>query len=564
MDKATVLRSMMCLGLVTGFVPACSDDGAPGGGGPGPDGSVADGSDAGAGGDDAGIEDADRPPCQLAVTQGRLNGKRVESTCHFLGVPYAKPPLGALRFAPPQAAGNWDGVRDATMFGPSCMQKASILGDATATSEDCLSLNVYTPDPAPAAKLPVMVFIHGGGYTLGGSSTYDGRLLSQKGPVVVVTINYRLGAFAFFAHPELDRERAGAPSGSDGIRDQQLALRWVKDNIAAFQGDPNNVTVFGESAGSFSATILLVSPLSRDLAHRFILESGASVGGGFGTTSRETGYALSTAMASGLCASAPDVVACLRGTPAQQLVDWTGGTMDFFGAPWAPVIEGTMGAVLPDAPQNLIASNDYNRAAAIIAGSNKNEWGLFIQPVLGGMPVTTVAQFKASVAQQFGARAPEVEAQYPVGSDGSQRRVHPAGHRPGLSLPYANARATHDGSRQQGLSLLLRRRSGVPRRRACLRVRNARVHRNGSLAGARGLRARVLDALRRNRRSQLVRAARLADVRQCDRSAHRAEDSAIRGKRASQERLRLLGPIRALGTTLSDLAPRSVSGGAKN
>ncbi|HMJ57310.1 MAG TPA: carboxylesterase/lipase family protein [Polyangiaceae bacterium] len=423
MDKATVLRSMMCLGLVTGFVPACSDDGAPGGGGPGPDGSVADGSDAGAGGDDAGIEDADRPPCQLAVTQGRLNGKLVESTCHFLGVPYAKPPLGALRFAPPQAAGNWDGVRDATMFGPSCMQKASILGDATATSEDCLSLNVYTPDPSPAAKLPVMVFIHGGGYTLGGSSTYDGRLLSQKGPVVVVTINYRLGAFAFFAHPELDRERAGAPSGSDGIRDQQLALRWVKDNIAAFQGDPNNVTVFGESAGSFSATILLVSPLSRDLAHRFILESGASVGGGFGTTSRETGYALSTAMASELCASARDVVACLRGTPARQLVDWTGGTMDFFGAPWAPVIEGTMGAVLPDAPQNLIASNDYNRAAAIIAGSNKNEWGLFIQPVLGGMPVTTVAQFKASVAQQFGARAPEVEAQYPVGSDAEANDV---------------------------------------------------------------------------------------------------------------------------------------------
>jgi para-nitrobenzyl esterase len=352
-----------------------------------------------------------------------VSGKLVEGTCEYLGIPYAKPPVGPLRFAAPQAYGDWQGVRDATAFGPSCMQRTSIIGGAANLSEDCLSLNIYTPNPAPSAKLPVMVFIHGGGYTLGGSSTYDGRMLSEKGPVVVVTINYRLGVFGFFAHPSLDGERSDAPSGSDGIRDQQLALRWVKDHISTFQGDPDNVTVFGESAGSASVSLHLVSPASRELADRFILESGASVGTGFGIVSRDAGYALSTSMTSELCAGSPDVMACLRAKPAPELVDWTGGTMGLFGAPWAPVIEGRAGGVLPDSPQRLIEKNEYNRAAAIVAGTNKNEWGLFMQPALGGMPLTTIAQFKANLMEQFGARAAEVEAQYPVTSDAEANDV---------------------------------------------------------------------------------------------------------------------------------------------
>jgi para-nitrobenzyl esterase len=425
MDKSMVRRAMLCLGLLAGFAPACSDSGSPGGGAPnGPDGSTTTGgSDAGAGGSDVGTGDVDRQGCQLTSPLGRVSGKLVESTCEFLGIPYAKAPVGALRFAPPEPAGGWQGTRDATMFGPSCMQRTSLLPGGSAMSEDCLSLNIYTPEPA-MAKLPVMVFIHGGGYTLGSSSGYDARLLSQFGNVVVVTINYRLGAFAFFAHPDLDSQRADAPSGSDGIRDQQLALRWVKDNISAFDGEPTNVTVFGESAGSASVSLHLVSPGSRDLARRFILESGASVGTGFGIATRDAAYTLSTSMASELCAGAPDVIACLRAKPAQEIVDWTGGATGLFGAAWSPVIEGRAGGVLPDSPQNLITNNDYNRDADIIAGTNKNEWGLFQLAALGGMPLTTIAQFKANLAQQFGARAAEVEAQYPVASDAEANDVY--------------------------------------------------------------------------------------------------------------------------------------------
>jgi len=412
MNTPRVLCAMSFFGLLAGLVGACSDDGSPGG------------VDAGTDGSDAGTGDAGTQPCELDFSLGRVIGKPVEKTCQYLGLPYGKPPMGALRFAPPQPAGGWPGIRDASMFGPSCMQQTSVVPGGTNVSEDCLSLNIDTPEPRPATKLPVMVFVHGGGYTLGGSNGYDGRLLSEKGAVVVVTINYRLGAFGFLAHPALDAERADAPSGSDGIRDQQLALRWVKDNISAFQGDPDNVTVFGESAGSGSASLLLVSPGSRDLAHRFILESGASVGSGFGTSSRETGYALSTRMASELCAGAPDVMACLRAKPAEELVSWTGGSMGLFGAPWVPVIEGRPGGVLPDTPKNLIANNDYNRGAAIIAGTNKNEWGLFELPALGGTPITTIAQFKTNLMQQFGARAAEVETQYPVASDAEVNDVY--------------------------------------------------------------------------------------------------------------------------------------------
>jgi para-nitrobenzyl esterase len=432
MGTAWMRRAMLCVGLVAGSVAGCSDNGSPGGGAPGgPDGSTP-GADAGGGSQDGSADDAPLEPCELDTPLGRVKGKLasgrlMDRTCQFLGIPYGKPPVSALRFAPPEPAGPWQGVRDATTFGPSCMQRASLVPGGASMSEDCLSLNIYTlnlPSAVPSSALPTMVFIHGGGYTLGGSSAYDGTLLSEHSGNVIVTINYLLGAFGFFAHPELDGERPQAPSGSDGIRDQQLALRWVKDNISAFHGSPINVTVFGESAGSGSASLHLVSPLSRDLAARFILQSGASVGTGFGTSSREAGYTLATAMGSALCAGATDVVACLRAKPAQELVDWTGGATGLFGAPWMPVIEGREGGVLPDSPQNLITNNNYNRAAPIIAGTNKNEWGLFQLPVLGGMPLTTMAQFKAAVAEQFGARAAEVEAQYPVATDGEANDVY--------------------------------------------------------------------------------------------------------------------------------------------
>ncbi|MGH7271867.1 MAG: carboxylesterase family protein, partial [Polyangiaceae bacterium] len=353
--------------------------------------------------------------CKATVTQGGLGGKLAGATCEYLGIPYGAPPTGALRFAPPQPAAAWQGmVRDATNFGPSCLQANSLLSaGGTPGSEDCLSVNVFTPKAAPSQPLPVMVFIYGGAFTSGSSSVYDGRPLSEKGPVVVVTMNYRLGALGFLALPALDAQRQGAPSGSDGIRDQQLALKWVKDNIATFHGDAANVTVFGESAGSMSTCIHMVSPGSQGLANRYILESGSCLGKSTLLATKAQAYQVSQELASSLCggdagagdagvsdasagdagvsdagpgdASPVDDLACLRSADPAKIMAWVppAGSVtmgvgallgNLTGPPFAPTVEGP-GGVLPDTPANLMARGAFNKDAAILLGTNKNEWG---------------------------------------------------------------------------------------------------------------------------------------------------------------------------------------------
>jgi para-nitrobenzyl esterase len=194
----------------------------------------------------------------------------------FKGIPYAAPPVGDLRWQAPRPAVPWQGVRDATVFGPACMQ-GKVFGDISFSdlSEDCLSLNVWTSAKA-RERQPVMVWIHGGGFQAGGGSEprHDGQAFARKG-IVLVTINYRLGVFGFFAHPDLTRESGRNASGNYGLLDQIAALRWVQDNIAAFGGDLKNVTIFGESAGSFAVSALVASPLARGLFHKAIGESGA-------------------------------------------------------------------------------------------------------------------------------------------------------------------------------------------------------------------------------------------------------------------------------------------------
>jgi para-nitrobenzyl esterase len=199
----------------------------------------------------------------------------------FKGVPYAAPPVGPLRWKPPQPAQPWKGVRQAVDFGPRAMQ-GHIYDDMVfhdqGPSEDCLYLNLWMPENPPAAKLPVMVWIHGGGFIAGASSEsrQDGGNLSKLG-VIVVSFNYRMGIFGFFAHPDLAKESPQQATGNYGLLDQVVALQWVRDNIASFGGDPNNVTVFGESAGSFSVSALMASPLARGLFNRAIGESGAMI-----------------------------------------------------------------------------------------------------------------------------------------------------------------------------------------------------------------------------------------------------------------------------------------------
>ena len=197
----------------------------------------------------------------------------------FKGIPFAAPPVGALRWKAPQPAASWTGVRKAVEFGSRCMQ-GHIYNDMIfrdpGPSEDCLYLNVWTPAASVQERLPVMVWIYGGGYSAGAASEprQDGENLARKG-VVVVSMNYRLGVFGFFVHPELAQESGHGSSGNYGLIDQVAALRWVQRNIAAFGGDPGNVTIFGESAGSFSVSALMASPLAQGLFQRAIGESGA-------------------------------------------------------------------------------------------------------------------------------------------------------------------------------------------------------------------------------------------------------------------------------------------------
>ena len=196
----------------------------------------------------------------------------------FSGIPYAAPPVGDLRWRAPQPVKPWTGVLDATVPGPGCMQP-TVFSDISfpKQSEDCLTVNIYTP--AKAERLPVMVWIHGGGFQAGGGAEprHDGTAFARRN-VVLVSINYRLGIFGFFVHPDLTKESGHGASGNYGLLDQAAALRWVRDNIAAFGGDPGNVTIFGESAGSFSVSAQMAMPLSRGLFHKAIGESGAFFG----------------------------------------------------------------------------------------------------------------------------------------------------------------------------------------------------------------------------------------------------------------------------------------------
>lgn len=222
-------------------------------------------------------------PQQVKTDKGAVEGETTPDgkVMTFKGIPYAAPPIGNLRWAPPAPAEPWNGVRSAHDFGYHCVQSA-IYNDMAfhdpGPSEDCLTLNVWTPADAAPGKLPVMVWIYGGGYSGGSTSErrQDGQFLAHRN-VVVVSMNYRLGIFGFFVHPELTAESPHHASGNYGLLDQAAAIRWVKDNISAFGGDPSNITIFGESAGSFSVSSQMASPLSRDLFQKAIGESGGAL-----------------------------------------------------------------------------------------------------------------------------------------------------------------------------------------------------------------------------------------------------------------------------------------------
>ncbi|MFI6460148.1 carboxylesterase/lipase family protein [Streptomyces sp. NPDC050538] len=314
----------------------------------------------------------------IRTPDGRLRGAAHDGYRTFEGVPYAAPPVGGLRWAPPHRAVPWSGVRDATRPASACPQPAGEVPGGS-TDEDCLHLNVTTPDDAaPARPKPVIVWLHGGGFTTGAGSSYDAHRMATRGDVVVVTVDYRLGALGFLAH-------TGLPgSGTFGLADQQAALRWVRAGIGAFGGDPHNVTLAGESAGGYSVCAQLASPAAAGLFDRAIIESGPCTG------SPDRPFApssvpLSTARATGAdlaakvgCGSAHDALACLRHVPVSRLLAAQAG--DQQPARSTPL--------LPADPGAAIAAGRFQHVPVLIGNNHDEGNGWAAGIVQAGYPVT--------------------------------------------------------------------------------------------------------------------------------------------------------------------------------
>lgn len=336
----------------------------------------------------------------------------------YKGIPFAAPPVGELRWRPPQPVKPWTGVRACTAFGPWCPQPRPLMGRELGTlSEDCLYLNVWTPAKSPADKLPVMVWLHGGGHTTGSGAAafYDGERLAREG-AVVVTINYRLGPFGYLAHPLLSKESERNVSGNYGLLDQIAALEWVRRNIAAFGGDPGCVTVFGESAGAVSVCRLMVSPLAKGLFHRAIAQSGGAHGGNRHLREARNGLApmerVGEQLAEALgCAGAADPLAALRAKSWQEILAAAAPAQGLFGkgTKFGPIVDGW---ALPDEPPALFLAGKQH-PVPLLAGANADEGSIFLQQ----MPVRRIQGYRALLQLRFGQHAARVFALFPAEDD---------------------------------------------------------------------------------------------------------------------------------------------------
>lgn len=337
---------------------------------------------------------------------GQLRGEARGSQLRFLAIPFAAPPVGDLRWAAPAPAQPWQGVRDATRPTAGCIQAPLPITPDAVYSEDCLYLNVHAPSTGGRKPLPVMVWLHGGGFYSGSADLYDAGRLAEAGEVIVVTVNYRLGVMGFFGYPGL------AGSGEFGLQDQQAALRWVRRNAAAFGGDPNNVTLFGESAGSMSVCAQLVSPGASGLFHKAILQSGSCIASwpprmawpnapAFRqfipvAESRRMGVEAASKVGCGA-----DDIACLRALPPEHLM-----------RVWTTALPAFGGAVLPEDPARALRAG-RSAAVPVIWGTTRDEWrsAAGVRAKMG--PFT--AQHQAEILQAaFGDRATEVSSRYPT------------------------------------------------------------------------------------------------------------------------------------------------------
>ena len=347
---------------------------------------------------------------QVHTTAGTIEGSVENGVASFKGIPYAAPPVGDLRWRAPQPLAAWQGIRKATEFGASCIQSKAgerlpwtkefmVQNDI---SEDCLYLNVWTPQPKHGAKLPVIVFIHGGGYVEGSGAVevYRGDNLAPKG-VVVVTINYRLGVIGFLAHPELTAESDHHVSGNYGLLDQVAALKWVHDNITNFGGDPQNVTIWGQSAGAMSVATMVATPLAAGLFQHAQADSGLGI-------SAMRMMNLSDAEQNGVKFTGDHHAASikeLRAIPAEALLPDPNVPMTPGGLSFAPIVDGWS---LPDTPNNMSEKGTDNDVP-VITGYQAGDSALFL-----GAPIDTLDAYHQTIQKRYGDTAAEFEKIYPV------------------------------------------------------------------------------------------------------------------------------------------------------
>ncbi|MEU9233793.1 carboxylesterase/lipase family protein [Streptomyces subrutilus] len=356
----------------------------------------------------------DRPVVE--TDRGRVRGVNHGTRLSFEGVPYAAAPTGALRWRLPQPAPRWEGVRDAGAPGPRCVQLPALGPGGPSGSEDCLYVNVTVPSAAPApgaAGRPVMVWFHGGGFANGAGDLYRPERLAVRGGVVVVTVNYRLGVFGLFGHPEL----GGAPGFA--LADQRAALDWVRANAGRFGGDPRNVTVFGESAGALAVCAHLTSPASAGLFHRAIVQSGScstvmppwallpTLGAYEPFVPERTMVSAGVLAAARLGCEGPEgVLDCLRRLDVRELA--TPELMQTFSKlPYG-------GALLPVEPRRALEAGRFHRVP-VMQGSTQDEMRIFLGPTLAVYPMADEAAYRARLERSFGGRAARaVEAAYPL------------------------------------------------------------------------------------------------------------------------------------------------------
>jgi len=361
------------------------------------------------------------------TTDGPVLGLRENGVTKFLGIPYAKPPVGALRWMPPQPVAKWTGVRRAYKFGPTCAQVTTLgpFAGPPNSNEDCLYLNVFTQNTK--AKLPVLVWIHGGGYFDGASNDYDPTKLVTQGKLVVVTLNYRLNLFGFLAHPALDSE--GHPGGNYGIMDMQAALKWVQRNIAAFGGDPNNVTLGGQSAGAGASAANVLSPGSRGLFYRAIFQSGGYTPFVPKAVAQDKGRKFAAAVG---CTTG-DISKCLRALPAAKIEALAGSASETGPFITNPLVDGT---VIPEQEIDLVRAAKFNKMP-IMMGTTHDEGNFnagILQYFKKDRAALSEADYRGYLKRTYGGNAgaggsppayakdtiDRVIARYPVAKAGTQ------------------------------------------------------------------------------------------------------------------------------------------------